>query len=118
MSITRLRSNSRLSAVLVHNGLVYLSGQVPDQVDAGCEAQCLEVLGKIDALLAEAGTERAHLLCAQIWLTDINADFAVFNHVWETWLQGCPPPTRATVQSPLARAGAKVEVMVSAALPH
>ncbi|WP_240520227.1 Rid family hydrolase, partial [Morganella morganii] len=44
--------------------------------------QTREVLEKIDALLAAAGSDKQHILSAQIWLKNIERDFAAFNEVW------------------------------------
>ena len=66
--IKRLGAGKRLSMATIHNGLVYLAGQVPDDLSVGIEAQASQVLGKIDALLAEAGTDKSSILTATVWL--------------------------------------------------
>lgn len=58
MSITRLHSNERLSAAALFGQLLFLSGQVPT-LARDIREQTREVLGKIDALLAEAGSDKA-----------------------------------------------------------
>jgi enamine deaminase RidA (YjgF/YER057c/UK114 family) len=47
--------------------LVFLSGQVPGEAQ-DVAGQTREVLAKIDALLAEAGSDKDHLLNATIYL--------------------------------------------------
>jgi enamine deaminase RidA (YjgF/YER057c/UK114 family) len=103
-----------MSRAVVHAGLVYTSGQV-DGTDAGVAGQTAAVLAKIDRLLAEAGSDRSHLISATIWLTDI-ATFDEMNPVWEAWIDRQAPPARATVEAKLAAPAYKVEIAVIAAV--
>jgi enamine deaminase RidA (YjgF/YER057c/UK114 family) len=82
--IKRLGAGKRLSMATIHGGLVYLAGQVPDDLSVGIEAQAAQVLAKIDTLLTEAGTDKSSILTATVWLPNI-ADFAAFNTVWDAW---------------------------------
>lgn len=113
--IRRFQTNTRMSGVVSHGGLLYLSGQVPTDLQGGIEAQTRQVLDKIDALLAQASSDKRQLLSAQIWLKDIGRDFEVMNSVWDAWLPDGGGPARATVQADLARPEVLVEVMVIAA---
>jgi enamine deaminase RidA (YjgF/YER057c/UK114 family) len=115
MNIKRLQSDSRMSQAVVHNGLVYLAGQVGSPGDSTA-AQTREALETIEALLAEAGTDKSRLLQATIWLADMN-DFEAMNAVWDAWIGNQNPPTRATGQVILASPDYKVEIIVVAALP-
>jgi hypothetical protein len=76
-----------------------------------------QVLAQIDALLAEAGTDKSHLLSATIFLPDI-ADFAEMNVIWEKWVAPGATPARATVEAALAGPEYMVEIQVVAALPE
>lgn len=114
--ITRINPGPRLSAATVFGGFVFVSGQVPDDLEARIGVQAAEVLAKIDAILAEAGTDKVHLLSANVWLPDIG-DFAAFNAVWDPWLPAGAAPARACVEARLANPAIKVEVAVIAALP-
>ncbi|WNJ87912.1 RidA family protein [Bosea sp. 685] len=107
-----IRPAKRLSGATVHGGIVYLSGQVPDNLDVGIEAQSREVISKIDAILKEAGSDKSKILSATIWLPDIS-DRDAFNTVWDAWAPE-PGPARACVESRLADAKIKVEVAVIA----
>jgi len=111
--ITRLRSTRRMSRIVIHEDRVYLSGLTADDADADVAGQTRQVLGKIDALLAEAGSDRQHLLQAWVWLADI-ADFDAMNAVWDDWIDGREPPVRACVEARLARPALKVEIQVTA----
>ena len=52
--IHRYQVGSRMSQAVAAGGLLYVAGQVADARGAGIEDQTRDVLGKIDALLAEA----------------------------------------------------------------
>lgn len=112
MSITRHEVGPRMSQAVIHNGIVYLSGQVGegDTVKAQTEA----VLAEIDRLLAASNSSKSRLLSAQIWLTDI-ADFDEMNAVWEAWVDPANTPARATGEVKLAAPQYHVEIIVVAA---
>ncbi|WP_458130985.1 RidA family protein [Pseudomonas sp. R3-41] len=113
-TIQRFQSNARMSGVVSHGDLLYLSGQVPTDLHVGIEEQTRQVLAKIEALLTLAGSDKGQLLSAQIWLKDIDRDFAPMNAVWDAWLPADSAPARATVQARLARPEVLVEIMVIA----
>ncbi|AVQ85773.1 hypothetical protein JVX96_31390 (plasmid) [Variovorax sp. PDNC026] len=46
--------------------------------------QMARVLWRIDALLAQAGSDKSRLLKATIWLAEID-DFPEMNRVWTGW---------------------------------
>lgn len=112
--ITRIDPGTRMSEAVVHNGVVYLAGQVGKPGDSITD-QTREVLGQIDRLLARAGTDKSRILTAQIWLADIK-DFPAMNAVWDAWVPRGNPPARATGESALATPDYKVEVIVTAAV--
>lgn len=112
--IKRIECGPRMSMGVVHNGIVYLAGQVGRPGDSVTE-QTREVLAQVDRLLALAGTDKTRILTAQIWLADM-ADFADMNAVWDDWVPGGNCPARATGEAKLATPDYKVEVIVTAAL--
>ncbi len=112
--IKRLHAGARYSEASIHAGTVYLAGQVAVGGAHTIEAQTTEVLASIDALLAEAGSNKSRILMAQIYLADM-ADYAGLNSVWDRWVAGSPP-ARATVEAKLAKPEWKVEILVTAAL--
>lgn len=114
MSIQRFHSGPRMSQMVVHNGTVYLAGQVADDTSGGVEEQTRQVLKQIDALLAEAGTDKSRILSATIYLVDI-ATFADMNKAWEAWVDTANTPARATVEAKLAAPKYLVEIQVVAA---
>lgn len=111
--IIRIEAGPRMSQAVVHGGLVYLSGQVA--TGATVTEQTTAVLAQIDALLAAAGTSKAKLLTANVWLTDITT-FGELNAVWEQWVVPGATPSRATVEAKLATPDYKVEIAVVAVI--
>ena len=112
--IERFHVGARLSETAVHNGTVYLAGQVPDDATLDIRGQTAEVLGMIDRLLAEAGSDKSRILMTQIFLTDIQ-DITAMNEVWDAWIPAGNTPPRATVEAKLANPAYKIEVVVTAA---
>lgn len=112
--IKRIECGPRMSEAVIHNGVVYLAGQVGNPGDSVAD-QTRAVLAQVDRLLAEAGTDKTRILKAQIWLADIT-DFAEMNAVWDTWVPQGHCPARATGEAKLATPDYKVEVIVVAAL--
>lgn len=115
MSIERIEPGKRLSQAVAYGNLVFLAGQVAmDKPGASMAEQTKNVLDRIDALLARAGTDKSKILSAQIWVTDMR-QFDEMNRVWDAWVpEGCAP-ARATVEARLATPDYCVEIMVVAA---
>lgn len=118
MSIERIKVSERASAIVINNGIVYLSGQVAADPDADVQEQTRSTLSRVDALLADAGTDNAHLLSATIYLRDIANHFALMNEIWNAWLPEGQGPARACVEAHMARPALLVEICVTAALPE
>jgi enamine deaminase RidA (YjgF/YER057c/UK114 family) len=115
MEINRLHVGKRLSESAIHNETVYLAGQIAEDTTQDIEGQTREVLGHIDRLLAEAGSDKTCILMCQIFISGM-AHFAGMNAVWDEWVaQGHTPP-RATVEAKLANPACLVEIVVTAAL--
>ncbi|AMP00634.1 endoribonuclease L-PSP family protein [Collimonas arenae] len=114
MTIQRLHVGKRLSEVAIHNGTIYLAGQLAEDTTQNIEGQTRETLGHIDRLLAEAGSDKHHILSCQIYLADIK-DFDGMNVVWDEWVAAGNSPPRATVEAKLARSEILIEIVVVAA---
>ena len=118
MTIQRSGSGPyKFSQAVVHNGVVYLAGQV-----AGAEGfsqpareQIRLVCAKIDQLLLSVGSDRTKMLSVTVLLRDIG-DFAVLNEEWDAWVDHDHLPARATMQAELASPDILVELIVTAAL--
>jgi enamine deaminase RidA (YjgF/YER057c/UK114 family) len=118
-NIQRHHTSARMSKIVQHGGLLYLCGQTAKgspSAASDISAQTTEVLSRVDALLAEGGSDRTRLLTVTIYLRDI-ADFAAMNVVWEAWLAGMQAgaPARTTVEAALATESLRVEMTVVAA---
>jgi enamine deaminase RidA (YjgF/YER057c/UK114 family) len=115
MAIKRFKAGPRMSQAVVHGNVVYLAGQVAENPVPSVGEQTRQILATIDGLLREAGTDKAKLLSANIFLTDISR-FDEMNAVWDAWVAPGNAPARATVQAALARPALMVEIMVTAAV--
>jgi enamine deaminase RidA (YjgF/YER057c/UK114 family) len=114
--IQRIEAGARMSEAVIHAGKVYLAGVIAEKtVGQSVYDQTREVLEQIDALLAQAGTDKTRILKANIWLTDI-ATFADMNRAWDAWVVAGQAPARATVEAKLCAVGYDVEIMVEAAV--
>jgi enamine deaminase RidA (YjgF/YER057c/UK114 family) len=105
-----------ISYAVAHGGIVHVAGVTADPNNPGdVKDQTRQVLARIDALLAKAGTDKSKLLSAQVWLTDMGL-FAAHNDAWNEWVDPKNPPVRACLLSPqLWRPGLLVEIMAVAA---
>jgi enamine deaminase RidA (YjgF/YER057c/UK114 family) len=103
----------KLSDATEYNGVIYLAGQVAEDLSAGMKAQTADVLRQIDALLATCGSNKSRILSATVYVNDM-ALKAAMDEAWMAWVDQTRPPARATVE---ARLGAHVlvEIMLTAA---
>jgi enamine deaminase RidA (YjgF/YER057c/UK114 family) len=115
LEITRIETNQRMSRVVQCNGFTFLGGQTATDRTLDIKGQTAQVLEKIDNFLAKAGLDKTRILSAQVWLSDINANFAGMNEVWDAWAPEGHAPARATVESKLAAPDLLVEITVIAA---
>lgn len=113
--IQRFDVGARLSEMAVHNGTIYLAGQVPEDTSQDIQGQTAQVLAMVDALLARAGSDKSKILMAQIFLPNL-ADFDGMNAAWDAWVAPGNTPPRATVQAMLANPAWKIEMVVTAAV--
>ena len=114
MDVRRIQSSKRMSQIVIHGDVIYLAGQIADDAGASITVQTRQALEKIDRLLAEAGSNRAKILSATVWLADYK-DFGSMNEVWDEWVPEHNAPSRACVESKLMLTGLAVEISVIAA---
>ena len=62
MSLNRHHVGKRLSEMVVHNGTVYLAGQVASDMTLDIIGQTQDVLASIDRLLGEVGSDKTKIL--------------------------------------------------------
>ena len=104
----------RMSRAVIHGDRVFLAGLTASDSSQDIKGQTKQILDKIDAYLAQAGTSKSNLLTANLWIKDM-ALFADMNPVWNAWVDPENPPARACVRADLARPEILVEIMVTAA---
>nr|WP_198661112.1 Rid family detoxifying hydrolase [Acidithiobacillus ferrivorans] len=115
-----VQSNSAPQAIgaysqgMVHDGLLYLSGQIPldpvsgRMVEGDFALQIRQVLDNLQAVCAAAGGRLQNAIKLQVYLTDLG-HFAQVNQAMEA--EFAPPyPARAVVQVAALPRGAQVEI--------
>ena len=115
MSIKRFNVGPRLSQAVVHGDTVYVAGQVSAEPSASAKGQTEQILKKIDALLAAAGSHKSKLLSATVYVASM-AYYDEMNAAWEAWVDPPNTPARATIEARLASPKYLVEIVVTAAL--
>ena len=114
MTVTRHNVGPRMSQAVVHGDTVYLAGQVANDPSTGTKGQTEQVLKKIEALLAGAGSGKSKLLSATVWLANMGT-YDEMNAAWDAWVDPANTPARATVEARLASPKYLVEIAVIAA---
>jgi 2-iminobutanoate/2-iminopropanoate deaminase len=102
------------SQAIEADGWLFCSGQIGldpatgQLVNGGTVPEAEQVLRNLQAVLASAGLDFAHLVRTTIYLVDL-ADFAAVNDVYARYVR--PPfPARATVGVAALPLGARVEI--------
>lgn len=104
-----------MSRAVIHGSTVYTCGHIANDANAGVAGQTKEILERLEALLAQAGTDKSKIVSGMVWLSDI-ATFDEMNSVWDAWIDPANPPVRACVEGKLAGPGLKVEIALIAAI--
>ncbi len=114
MQIKRADSNGRRSRAVVHNGTIYLAGQVADDHSLSVAGQTAQALAKVGDMLAQCGSDRTKILSSIIWLKSMD-DYKAMNEIWDGWVDPDHAPARACVTGDMAYPDILVEIMVVAA---
>lgn len=117
--ITRRPIENRKSVLTVlkfpgGGGLVYCVASAPD-TSKDLPDQTRDVLGVLDGLLRDGGTDRSRIVKAEVVVTDHDRK-AEFDAIWSQWVPLDCGPVRSFVQS-IMPDGDQVEVILTAALP-
>lgn len=112
-AITRIDANHRRARASIAGDLIFLTGQCADDKSAGIRQQTREALAKIDALLAQCGSDKTRISSATIWLQDM-ADYDGMNEVWDAWVAKGHEPCRACAKVELFDPQYRIEVIVTA----
>ena len=108
------------SPAVVHNGLVFVSGQLPRDADSGeveagaIEAQTELALRNVEQILLAAGSDLNHVLQMTIYISEIKLWDKV-NEVYARIL-GEHKPARAIVPVKNLHFGTKIEIQAVAAV--
>jgi len=105
-------ANGHYSQCIEHNGMVYLSGQLPgnpaiNPLPEDIESQTRLVLGKIDLILKEAGSSREKVIQMRIYIPDIELWDGV-NRIYTEFF-GNHRPVRCIVPSGKLHYGCLIE---------
>jgi 2-iminobutanoate/2-iminopropanoate deaminase len=108
------------SQAVVHNGMVFVSGQIPidpltgEKITGSIEDQTSQVLKNLTAILEASGSSLAQVLKVTVYITDIS----LWGKVNEVYSQvfGEHKPARAIVPTRDLHFGFKIEVEAIAAV--
>ena len=111
-----------LCQAVVANGVVYLRGQIGQDLDTGesvgvgdVQAQADKAMANIAMLLDEAGSELVDIVKVVVYLTDVRFREPV-DRVMGRWLKGVHPVSTGLVVSALARPEWLVEIDATAVI--
>ena len=101
------------SQVIVHDGLVYVSGQIPvdpstGAIPDGMAAQAEQALKNLSAVLEAAGSSTGKALKVTVFISDMS-QFAAVNEVYARYFAE-PYPARTCVESPHLPKGVMIEI--------
>jgi len=102
------------SQAIVHNGLAFLSGQIPlhpatgQMVEGDITAQTERVLENIKSLLGACGSSLAQVVKTTVFVKDMG-EFAKMNEVYARYFSE-NPPARSTVEAARLPRDVRVEI--------
>ena len=112
--IVRYDPDKRLSDMVEYNGMLYLAGQVGEDMQADMKGQTQSILRQIDKLLARGGSDKSKILSAVVFVSDMRLK-PKMDEAWMAWMDPKHAPARATVEARLGSADTLVEIMCVAA---
>ena len=117
MSVQRLHVSKRFSEIAISGNLVHLAGQLAEDLSLDVRGQTQQTLDLIDQFLADAGTDKSHILSVMIFLKDIENDYAGMNEIWDAWCADIQALPRTCVEAKMYRPDVLVEMSVVAVKP-
>ena len=100
MDVQRINPREWNCSAAVFGDLVFLSGMVADDKSLDMKGQTAQVLKKIDAVLEKAGTSKARILSATVYMADATLKDEM-NDAWMAWVDRSNLPTRTAVGAAL-----------------
>lgn len=113
--INRMDRTPIMHRTVEANGFVFVGGTVADDSSLPMGGQTQQIVDKLDRYLAAAGTDKAKIVAAQLFVTDLTMK-GEMNEVWTRWL-GADLPSRATVGVADLGPGILIEIVVTAVKP-
>ena len=111
------KSNGHYSQCIEHNGILYLSGQLPidpatKQIPKTIAEQTDQALKNVEAILNAAGSKKEKVLQARVYISDI----ALWDKVNEQYrlFFGDHKPARSIIPTRALHFGALIEIEVTA----
>lgn len=117
MTVQRLHVEKRFSEIAISGNLVHLAGQLASDTSLDIQGQTQQTLDLIDQFLADAGTDKGHIMSVMIFLKDIERDYAAMNTVWDAWCADMQALPRTCVEAKLYAPDVLVEMTVVAVKP-
>jgi 2-iminobutanoate/2-iminopropanoate deaminase len=102
------------SQAIVHNGMAYLSGQIPldpasgQVVESDIAIQTARVLENLKAVLEACGSDLGQVVKTTVYIQDMR-EFATMNEVYGKYFSE-NPPARSTVQAARLPRDVRVEI--------
>ena len=118
MAVQRLHVEKRFSEIAISGNLVHLAGQLATDLSLDIKGQTQQTLDMIDRFLADAGTDKSHIMSVMIFLKDIEKDYAEMNEVWDAWCSDIEALPRTCVEAKLYHSDVLVEMTVVAVKPE
>lgn len=118
MAVQRLHVEKRFSEIAISGNLVHLAGQLASDLSLDIQGQTQQTLDIIDRFLADAGTDKSHIMSVTIYLKDIENDYAAFNELWDAWVADIEALPRTCVEAKLYHPDVLIEMTVVAVKPE
>ena len=117
MTVQRIHVEKRFSEIAISGNLVHLAGQLASDTQLDIKGQTQQTLDIIDRFLADAGTDKTHILSVMIFLKDIDRDYDAMNEIWDAWCADIQALPRTCVEAKMYRPEVLVEMTVTAVKP-
>lgn len=114
MTVQRLHVQKRFSEIAISGNLIHLAGQLASDFSLDIQGQTQQTLDYIDQFLADAGSDKSHILSVMIFLKNIEQDYAAMNEVWDAWVADIEALPRTCVEAKLYDPNLLVEMTVVA----
>ena len=112
MALKRIEPGKRMSAAVIHGGMVYLAGFVAEKAAGKSVTEQTRRHSRTDRRDPEGSGHRQDQHRQGQHLAHRHQDLGRDERGWDAWVVPGQTPARATVESKLAAPGLDVEIMV------